>query len=180
MKDKKGFTLIELLVVVAIIGVLASVVLVSLNSVRSKGRDATRKSDLKQLSNALELCYNDACNGTYPGPGPGRIYNLINQLHCGVSNGLNYMTYDILAPYISKIPQDPQECSNGGYIAWRKDVNTVLSSPGCTAVADRNKYGLYAKLENPPSASDPNNINNGDEFDLCVKNNFQMNYKIGN
>lgn len=40
MNLMKGFTLIELLVVVAIVGILASVVLASLNSSRAKGRDA--------------------------------------------------------------------------------------------------------------------------------------------
>ena len=53
----KGFTLVELLVVIAIIGILASVVLVSLNSARGKARDARRISDLHQIALALENYY---------------------------------------------------------------------------------------------------------------------------
>src|SRR5262245_18472105 len=55
----RGFTLIELLVVIAIIGVLASIVLASLDSTRKKGRDAKRLSDIKQLQLALELYYDN-------------------------------------------------------------------------------------------------------------------------
>lgn len=61
----RGFTLIELLVVIAIIGILSSVVLASLNTARSKARDAARKSDFHQLQSALEL-YATSNNGTYP------------------------------------------------------------------------------------------------------------------
>ncbi|MCM2339038.1 MAG: type II secretion system GspH family protein [Burkholderiales bacterium] len=60
----KGFTLIELLVVVAIIGLLASVILSSLNTARIKARDAKRLSDMHQMEIALSLYYN--AYGNYP------------------------------------------------------------------------------------------------------------------
>lgn len=64
-KNHGGFTLIELLVVIAIIGMLASIVLASLNSARKKSRDARRVADIKQLQLALEL-YFDANSNAYP------------------------------------------------------------------------------------------------------------------
>lgn len=65
-KKERGFTLIELLVVIAIIGILAAVVLVSLNSARAKAREARRSADIRQIMTALELFYND--NSRYPLP----------------------------------------------------------------------------------------------------------------
>lgn len=56
---KRGFTLIELLVVIAIIGILASVVLASLNSARDKGTDAANKSNLNNMRAQAELVYDD-------------------------------------------------------------------------------------------------------------------------
>ena len=64
-----GFTLIELLVVIAIIGLLASIVLVSLNPARAKARDARRMSDLHNIQLALEMYYDKY--GTYRVAGTG-------------------------------------------------------------------------------------------------------------
>lgn len=62
----RGFTLIELLVVIAIIGVLASIVLASLNSARRKSRDARRITDVKQIQLALELYFDAQGTPSYP------------------------------------------------------------------------------------------------------------------
>ena len=59
-----GFTLIELLVVIAVIGLLASVILVSLTNARGKARNAKRLADVRQISTSLELYFNDC--GSYP------------------------------------------------------------------------------------------------------------------
>ncbi len=66
MKKNKGFTLIELLVVIAIIGILASVVLASLNTARAKGANAAVKSNLNNVRAQAELVY-DTAGGTYLG-----------------------------------------------------------------------------------------------------------------
>lgn len=62
----RGFTLVELLVVIAIIGVLASVVLASVNSARSKARNARERSDVRQIVFALELARNNSPEDKYP------------------------------------------------------------------------------------------------------------------
>ncbi len=113
-KQQKGFTLIELLVVIAIIGLLASVVLLALNSARSKSRDAKRVADIRQLQSGLELYFNDC--GSYPitaaagtvlgtaaqGLSSGTITNGVCAGTFGAVSGTTYITQTPSAPS----PQD--------------------------------------------------------------------------
>ena len=77
-----GFTLVELLVAVGIIGVLASVSMVSVNSIRVKARDSKRISDIKQVQNALEAYYSS--NNLYP------------SATVAVATGLGSANFDVL------------------------------------------------------------------------------------
>lgn len=64
-RSQKGFTLIELLIVIAIIGLLATLAIVSLTTAQQKARDAKRIADAKLYQNAIELYFSEHPDG-YP------------------------------------------------------------------------------------------------------------------
>jgi len=115
---KKGFTLIELLIVIAIIGILAAALLVSLGGARKAGRDARRAADLRTVQNALELYYN--VNAYYP----------TATTWSGLETAL-----EVPALGISNIPLDP---SNAGSYVYGYCPESAASP---------QTYVLGAKLE---------------------------------
>ncbi len=66
MKNK-GFTLIELLVVIAIIGILSSIVLVSLSGATKRAHDGRIISDMDQVRTAAQLYVDNQSPSTYVG-----------------------------------------------------------------------------------------------------------------
>lgn len=143
-KYARGFTLIELLVVIAIIGLLAAIVLVSLQTSRQKARDSRRVGDLAQVVTALGLYYDT--NRQFPAVAASGFCGLVAPL----------------APYLSPLPRDPLDttpCPTG------VTPNTVtnfqyefyLPSP---ASATPQEYLLRAILENSGSAALRSDVDN--------------------
>lgn len=107
-----GYTLIELLVVLAIIGVLATLVLVALGSARQKARDAVRTGDVAQLRKALEIYYN--VHAAYPpAVADGEIGNPTDGAGCLGVAGWEQDTECAQPVYMGLAPQDPSNPNNG-------------------------------------------------------------------
>ncbi len=134
--SNNGFTLVELLVVMAILGILTVITLGNFRTSQIKARDAQRKSDLRQIANALEAYYND--HSVYPSSNASGFI-----LACFCSNGNEPCdwTQDLgqrefcdenNTVYMSKVPGDPLSDPEHAY---------------CYE-SDETYYKLYAILEN--------------------------------
>ena len=127
--EKRGFTLVELLVVIAIIGLLASIVLVSLNTARTKARNVRRKADLHAMEVAITLYYDDHA-ATWPN----------NDLSDSTGGDWSDAFKAQLAPYLSVVPRDPAQITGTRrYGAYRLDWST---NPNCNG-----QYVLWAIFE---------------------------------
>lgn len=131
----KGFTLIELLVVVAIIGILATVVLASLNSASAKARDARRLADMRTLQTIMEKYYIE--NGSY-------FHQ--SSPHMTSSNDFASRTWAQLGTAIGEtLPADPVNEAGGsaesGYLTY-----TYIASGAATYCAGQG-YLITFNLE---------------------------------
>ncbi|HEV8601647.1 MAG TPA: prepilin-type N-terminal cleavage/methylation domain-containing protein [Patescibacteria group bacterium] len=112
---QRGFTLIELLVVISIIGLLAAVVLVSLNTSRAKARNSRRAADAKQIITAFNLGLNN--NASLPSAGGTWVCVSVSCYGSWTAYTANATVDAFLSPYIQK-PTDPVggPRAAGGYL----------------------------------------------------------------
>ena len=140
-----GFTLIEMLGVVAIIGVLAAIVLVSLQNARMNARDAQRLKDMDTVQGALEVYFRD--QGSYPATSNNGAWNALNVL---VSNG-----------YITQLPNDPQNTIGTGQTwVWTNQHTYYYWGPGVPATGcSYINYVLWYRLEGKSNGNACSGIN---------------------
>jgi prepilin-type N-terminal cleavage/methylation domain-containing protein len=159
-KINKGFTLVELLVVMAILGILATITLANFSSSQKKGRDAQRKSDLRQIANAFEAYMND--HGAYPAVSAnGEI------VMCGCSTPIKTCVWG------STDPAYREFCDTSNTVYMKdvpSDVKAGTSWNNYCYWTDSKSFKLYADFEN---ANDPdclvkvNNICQKDGAHAC-------------
>lgn len=96
-KYTKGFTLLELLITIAIIGIITTVVMVSLTNTRRKGDDSAFKKEVSSKKSALILACDSGAlvEGTDLAAAGQRGLGTINDQNCGTGgNG----TFDVTIP----------------------------------------------------------------------------------
>jgi len=112
----KGFTLAELLVVVAIIGLLASIVLLSINQARKRSEYTAIGQQLHQIELALNLYIADRYKNTWPRSHSNcqQLYRMVggvdqypNTGGCrSIANGSQHLLFNGFNTYLSGKPLD--------------------------------------------------------------------------
>ena len=100
MKKHNGFTLIELLVVMSIIGILASIAIISLERGRLQARDANRKANLTTVASAMDMYKAD--NKVYPTTktSSGELGGYCNVDNVGCATTADATYNDFVAKYL--------------------------------------------------------------------------------
>ena len=131
-KIQSGFTLVELIVVIAIVGIMSGMAITVLNPIAQlqKSADAKRKSDLSQISKALEAYYSD--HGKYPSTNGS--YELV-VLPAGSNDPIALSWGSAWEPYMDVLPKD-------AVVSQKYIYYTPTTGSGAF-----QSYYLYASLE---------------------------------
>ena len=109
-RTSPGFTIIELLVVIVIIGILATISVISFNGIQQRAASTVLISDLKNASAQLEIAkydnyeqYQATTDGLNPSPGTTFEYTSTGATYClsAVSDRVGATTYYISSTNLS-------------------------------------------------------------------------------
>lgn len=116
----RGFTLIELLIVIGIIGVLAALVLVSIDPIdrTNAANDSKVQRDINTLARAMEA-YAVTHDGLYPLDGQTGLI-AAGELKTSLASPANYSTYVVTSGPPARV---------SGELKSKKYVNEVPSKP---------------------------------------------------
>ena len=115
MQNKKsGFTLIEMIVVIAIIGILSTLILISVSSVRKSSIDTRRKSNLENVRGAINTYY--SVKAAWP------TYTNWTTLNSTLSSG-GYL--------VDAVPSDEDSDGKQDYLALLSTHSWVTANPSC-------------------------------------------------
>ena len=193
---QRGFTIIEVLVTITIIGILASMTIVVLNSAKGKARDARRKHDLNEIATALVLYHSK--HGTWientsecGGSGAGSSGNGSGWFNVGHSQDSGYpksiaqcliddgdMSTEVIDPTGGRITSGAANWqANNEYVYMKYNQDKSCSTDNLMHVY------LFARLESQVSGDNTaiNQLSNSPSpcNDLTsVDTNYGMNYYL--
>ncbi len=93
-----------MIAVAAIVGLLATISIISYANVKKNARDSKRKLDLKAIQRALDVYYQD--NNAYPSTGGGWWGTCVNG-GAHPNSGANGFVPNLAPAYIGQLPVDP-------------------------------------------------------------------------
>jgi general secretion pathway protein G len=141
-KQQKGFTIVELLIVIVVIGILATLVIVTFSGIQQKARNTKRQTDINAIDGTVEAYY--ASNGYYP---------TLANMNDSTFRTANLKGFDPAAL------QDPKgsaqtlaaatSASQYGYVATPSGCdNSATQCTAFTVTATLEGGGTYAKQSN--------------------------------
>ena len=160
LKNKKGFTIVELLIVIVVIGILATLVIVTFTGIQQKGRNTQRQTDIKAVQGYVESFY--AEYGFYPtaadlndedfrskflkGIDPKSLSDPKQAGDTGAISATKVAT-DATSPYqYSYVTAgDTTDCDASTVVTEVDGENVPSQTAQCT------KYELHANLEGSPN-----------------------------
>ena len=186
---QKGFTIVELLVVIAVIGILATIALVSYRGVQAKARDTERKTEVQAIADGIKLYRLKYGNDIDIGSGCGSSNNGSGYFAFqdrGVPISTTSYTKSIMqcleeAGYLDGDMIDPSNCVSGAYAALGKvckPTGYYYMKYTCNYQGQRVSV-VYARLETEDHTSDLDNFDGGANTcsSISVKA-YNMNYMV--